>query len=183
MARPTIFIRHAPEDHAIAAKLAADLDRVGVAIGGRLPDLHTWPEGMIEYQEHVEPLLAESNWFLYVLTPAFLKSEPLRWDQAMAAHLKKRGKIRDFLYFKAESTEPVDMSWLEDQHHVFDGTVNYTAAVNRMLEVIGLKMPIFICYRRVDSEGYAGRLHDDLVRHFGEEYVFLDLAGIDPGVD
>jgi hypothetical protein len=43
--------------------------------------------------------------------------------------------------------------------------------------------PIFISYRRDDSEGEAGRLFDDLTREFGSKNVFMDVAGIRPGVD
>ena len=42
---------------------------------------------------------------------------------------------------------------------------------------------IFISYRREDAEGQAGRLFTDLVQHFGEESVFMDVAGIEPGRD
>ena len=42
---------------------------------------------------------------------------------------------------------------------------------------------IFISYRRDDTEGEAGRLFDDLVRAYGENSVFMDVAGINPGVD
>lgn len=42
---------------------------------------------------------------------------------------------------------------------------------------------IFICYRREDSAGHAGRLFDRLVEHFGNDRVFLDVAGIEPGLD
>jgi len=42
---------------------------------------------------------------------------------------------------------------------------------------------IFISYRREDAEGQSGRLFDDLVRHFGEKSVFMDVAGIEPGRD
>jgi TIR domain len=42
---------------------------------------------------------------------------------------------------------------------------------------------IFISYRRDDSEGEAGRLFDDLIRAFGADNVFMDVAGIKPGVD
>jgi hypothetical protein len=42
---------------------------------------------------------------------------------------------------------------------------------------------IFISYRRDDAEGQAGRLFDDLVSHFGEGAVFMDVAGIEPGTD
>lgn len=42
---------------------------------------------------------------------------------------------------------------------------------------------IFISYRRDDTEGEAGRLFDDLTRAFGNDGVFMDVAGIRPGAD
>lgn len=46
-----------------------------------------------------------------------------------------------------------------------------------------MKRAIFISYRRDDAEGEAGRLFDDLVRAFGDDSVFMDVAGIAPGTD
>ncbi|QHE88877.1 toll/interleukin-1 receptor domain-containing protein [Hydrogenophaga sp. BPS33] len=42
---------------------------------------------------------------------------------------------------------------------------------------------IFISYRRDDSAGYAGRLYDRLIPHFGAERVFMDVEGIELGAD
>jgi len=42
---------------------------------------------------------------------------------------------------------------------------------------------IFINYRRDDSAGYAGRIHDTLASVFGHESVFIDIDDIAPGVD
>jgi beta-lactam-binding protein with PASTA domain len=45
-------------------------------------------------------------------------------------------------------------------------------------------MPVcFISYRREDSAGHAGRLFDRLRERFGRDSVFLDVVGIDAGVD
>lgn len=46
-----------------------------------------------------------------------------------------------------------------------------------------MKHSIFISYRRDDAEGEAGRLFDDLVRAYGNDAVFMDVAGIAPGLD
>lgn len=48
---------------------------------------------------------------------------------------------------------------------------------------VSLMADIFICYRRNDSEGYAGRLHDHLVEHFGKRAVFVDVDNLHPGED
>lgn len=42
---------------------------------------------------------------------------------------------------------------------------------------------IFISYRREDTAGQTGRLFDRLVNHFGRDAVFMDVAGIEPGID
>jgi TIR domain len=42
---------------------------------------------------------------------------------------------------------------------------------------------IFINYRRDDSAGYAGRIHDSLASTFGSDSVFIDVDDIKPGVD
>lgn len=47
----------------------------------------------------------------------------------------------------------------------------------------GAGRAIFISYRRDDTEGEAGRLFDDLVRAYGDTSVFMDVSGIEPGVD
>lgn len=41
---------------------------------------------------------------------------------------------------------------------------------------------IFICYRRDDAEGYAGRIYDRLHARFPGR-VFMDVTGISPGAD
>lgn len=42
---------------------------------------------------------------------------------------------------------------------------------------------VFISYRRADSAGHAGRLHDFLAQRYGADRVFMDIADIRPGED
>lgn len=42
---------------------------------------------------------------------------------------------------------------------------------------------VFLSYRRGDSAGYTGRIHDHLVSVLGDRQVFLDVADIPPGED
>jgi hypothetical protein len=44
-------------------------------------------------------------------------------------------------------------------------------------------MPIFISYRREDSAGYAGRLHEELAERFGAGEVFRDVDTLRAGQD
>lgn len=50
-----------------------------------------------------------------------------------------------------------------------------------MTQADGQFSGIFICYRRGDSSGYAGRLSDSLVAHFGDRRIFMDIGRIRPG--
>ena len=42
---------------------------------------------------------------------------------------------------------------------------------------------VFISYRRADTSGHAGRISDDLARHFGRPVAFRDIDSIGAGVD
>jgi len=42
---------------------------------------------------------------------------------------------------------------------------------------------VFISYRREDTAGYAGRLHDSLSARLAPAEVFMDVDGIEPGAD
>ena len=42
---------------------------------------------------------------------------------------------------------------------------------------------VFISYRRDDSAGYAGRVHDRLQREFGENLLFMDVNSIPLGTN
>jgi hypothetical protein len=42
---------------------------------------------------------------------------------------------------------------------------------------------VFISYRREDSAGHAGRVHDRLAREFGRDLLFMDVDGIPLGVN
>ena len=42
---------------------------------------------------------------------------------------------------------------------------------------------IFLSYRRSDTAGHAGRLHDALYQRFGVDKVFIDIGSLQPGLD
>jgi hypothetical protein len=42
---------------------------------------------------------------------------------------------------------------------------------------------VFISYRRVDSAGHAGRVHDRLEREFGRDLLFIDVDAIPLGAN
>jgi hypothetical protein len=42
---------------------------------------------------------------------------------------------------------------------------------------------VFLCYRRDDAAGHAGRLYDRLIDRFGDEQIFRDLDSVELGQD
>jgi hypothetical protein len=42
---------------------------------------------------------------------------------------------------------------------------------------------VFISYRRDDTAGHAGRVHDRLEREFGPDLLFMDVDAIPLGVN
>ena len=56
-------------------------------------------------------------------------------------------------------------------------------AAARRLPFAGRESKIFLSYRREDSAGHVGRLHDALAGHFGAERVFMDIDSIGYGED
>jgi TIR domain len=42
---------------------------------------------------------------------------------------------------------------------------------------------VFICYRREDTAGFAGRIYDRLTKVLGRESVFIDVDNIPAGRD
>jgi len=47
----------------------------------------------------------------------------------------------------------------------------------------GMEHVIFLSYRRMDTSGHAGRISDDMARHFGRSVTFRDIESISAGVD
>ena len=42
---------------------------------------------------------------------------------------------------------------------------------------------IFVCYRRDEFAGFAGRIFDRLISNFSRERIFMDVDNIEPGLD
>lgn len=60
-----------------------------------------------------------------------------------------------------------------------DATLLATARIKRVRRAA--YPPIFISYRRMDTDAAAGRLHEALVNRHGEDAVFMDQFSIRPG--
>ena len=62
---------------------------------------------------------------------------------------------------------------------------SYLLATKRLLEllVMAIVPSLFISYRRHDSAGYSGRVHDRLQGEFGHNLLFMDVDSIPLGTD
>jgi hypothetical protein len=53
----------------------------------------------------------------------------------------------------------------------------------KCLQGLTMSDKVFISYRRDDSSGYAGRLHDQLARGLGQDLLFMDVTAIPLGAN
>ncbi|MDV7395171.1 toll/interleukin-1 receptor domain-containing protein, partial [Arthrospira platensis SPKY1] len=77
---------------------------------------------------------------------------------------------------KLSAAEPVSRD-------IPDSGLCWTRRDDSFLEATMATDGVFISYRREETAGFAGRLYDRLVSRFGRERIFMDVEGIDPGVD
>jgi hypothetical protein len=61
-------------------------------------------------------------------------------------------------------------------------TPDYTTQVG-VVQAAQISAKVFLCYRRDDSAGYAGRVQDRLEREFGRDLLFMDVDAIPLGVN
>src|SRR5262245_54402199 len=61
-------------------------------------------------------------------------------------------------------------------------TPDYATQVG-VVQAAQMSAKVFLCYRRDDSAGYAGRVQDRLEREFGRDLLFMDVDAIPLGVN
>jgi hypothetical protein len=145
-----------------------------------------------DHESYAQQILKDDQceWFIQVWTWKAVNSGPVLEIFRTACDLYMMGRIEGIIVISADDVGLREVPNV--RHHggitrYFDASANYTLALNRTLETVGLSpmnraRPIFITYRRDDSAGHAGRLRADLCQRYGEEQVFMDLA-IEPGED
>ena len=81
-------------------------------------------------------------------------------------------------FAKPKTREPDEVPIWHGVIHGKDDEANpYTTVVRKATT------KIFISYRRDDSAGHAGRVHDRLAREFGSDLLFMDVDGIPLGAN
>ncbi len=103
-----------------------------------------------------------------------IENLPAVWDiPDVFTHSKPKAPTAKAAPAKVRASEPLSQSVVGYQ----EATAGPAVATPKGKE------RIFISYRRHDTEGFAGRLFDQLANHFGEDQIFMDLDAIEPGED
>jgi hypothetical protein len=88
-----------------------------------------------------------------------------------------------------KSKSPNDGSRAEDAHALTELTSSSELSIANETLPSGERFPtqrqgpLFLCYRREDTQDAAGRLHDRLVAAFGASRVFMDIDSVPLGID
>ena len=103
----------------------------------------------------------------------------------VAAGVHPEDPIGAFRAYVREGEEVLPSGWLLECTTSLDGRHPNQipiAAVARTRRTLDAGYPpIFLSYRRSDTEAYAGRLHEVLTRSDGPDSVFMDEFSIRPG--
>ena len=123
----------------------------------------------------------------------FRESYPKNGLRQLMAADSFREEYQDFLrrfgdwLYQTAAENPVHVEEIPiDRDRARDSPIKEKAsspAVTSSEKPVEEASKIFISYRRNDSEGFAGRLFDQLSSHFGEEQIFMDLDTIEAGED
>lgn len=103
----------------------------------------------------------------------------------VATNVHPEDHIGAFRAYVREGEEVLPSGWLLECTGSLDGRPPNQlpiAAVARTRRTLSADYPpIFLSYRRSDTEAYAGRLHEVLTRSYGSDSVFMDEFSIRPG--
>lgn len=132
-----VFVSHhhsQPEDD-FTARLVYDLRQAGATVWVDVADVR---DG--DFIERINAALASSDWVVMVLTPAALRSQPMRTEINAALNLVWQGRIRGVIPIVAENVEPAEIppTWTTLQR--YDATRDYMSALAGLLGALGLSV-------------------------------------------
>jgi len=204
--QPYVHVVHAPEDQPYVEQLTTWLTTRGVPVGPRpAPSLFGAPRptGGLEGATAVVVVVSDSS---ASVEAEMLRAEALRKPVFV---LVRSGTVPEALRQRPQHDVrhggmPSPL-WAREvwpsRGPVFDfggpPTPRRAPAIDRapapalarnpvghtVLDLAPAGREIFICYRRDDSAGSAGRLYDALVARFGATKVFFDTDSVDGGED
>jgi TIR domain-containing protein len=133
LTQPRIFVSHSAVDRDFTTRLVKDLRQAGAEVWTDA-DLGAGP-----YPEQIGKELGKCDWFLLVLTRDALESKWVRDEVQTALALmnsKDPTHLRDLIPFKAGAIETGDIPEYLRAYEVFDATLDYASAFNRVLRQV-----------------------------------------------
>ncbi len=168
-ASPRIFVSHSHKDDAFTNRLVNDLRRAGASVWVDVADL-----GAGDFQKRINDALLACEWVILVLTENALESPWVEQEVNAALRLKNQQRIREVIPIKASKVRK-DIPPLWGVLNIFDATLDYAIACDRVLNAVGIttkKQPTSLLLRfqsiarRLETKEYAEALTlcDDLLQ-------------------
>jgi hypothetical protein len=128
-----VFVSHSHLDDDFTARLVADLRAAGAQVWVDMADIKHG-----SFIERINEALDVSDWLVLVLTNAALQSPAVRMEVNAAINRSLFNRIRGVIPFVAGYYDPLGMPATWDILHRYDGTKDYTDALEALLSAIGL---------------------------------------------
>jgi hypothetical protein len=136
MADPVrVFVshHHSSEEDAFTARLVEDLQQAGARVWVDVAEIR---DG--DFMERINGALVSSEWVVLVLTPAALRSQPVRTEINAAHNLVWQGRLRGVIPFMAKPTDPGEIPPTWGTLQRYDATRDYPSALANLLRTLGL---------------------------------------------
>lgn len=197
------LVKHIPDTGAVTRHLRAALPAPIDVEGGRqqMQTLLGWLEEVInsgqserrQIQPGRTPFFVSAWWHLQNIEdwPIFYESarKAFRMTGIYAPGKELLDRYFDFRNVSLDLRSALDLHpWQLEQLAVRVANDEIDSDLEDTLEESQLQQGsvsprIFISYRREDSDAWAGRLYDRLIRDFDEEQIFMDIDDLRPGED
>ena len=177
-----VFISYSPRD---SAAFADDLQQVLQGSGFSAFLNRAEMQGIGDWHELLDGIIARSDGVVFVVSPEAVKSERSLWEIERALELSK--PIVPLILFPVpENDIPDKLRHLQsirwDNKLGWSGFIPLLkASLRHIRSAPGAK--VFISYRREDSKWPARQMYEALVRHLPHHQVFIDIDSIPPGAD
>lgn len=136
MTPPRIFVSHSHKDDAFTQRLVDDLHRAGAQVW---VDKAGIQHG--NFMERIDEALAQSEWFVLVLTPNAVESPYVRQETYTALHRVQQALMHAVIPILAAPcpSDSIPPQW--DALHRYDATQDYPSAVEGVVGAVGLTGP------------------------------------------
>jgi hypothetical protein len=130
---PLIFVSHSHKDDNFTNQLVTDLRHAGADVWVDMTDVtHD------DFVKRINAGLKGREWLILVMTPDALRSDWVQLEVNAAIGLVMQRKMRSIIPVVARPCDLDDIPPLWAAYHRYDATTNYSAALEHLLQVLGL---------------------------------------------